>query len=152
MKVLAFNAVDYIKDKKMKTSEVLARYQPIIYSVLRVVTGFLFLWHGSSKLFSFPPAGGTMPAYIHYIAGIVEFAGGLLVMTGLFTRWAAFFCSGEMAVAYWGFHFPNAILPLVNHGELAMLYCFVFLFILFYGAGKFSIDQYIFKGKEKNEK
>src|SRR5262245_55844301 len=99
------------------------------YALMRIVIGFLFLWHGSQKLFGFPPLpeGVEIPAFITYIAGPVEFFGGLLVMIGLFTRWAAFVCSGQMAAAYWMGHGTNALLPVMNGGELAAAYCFVFL-------------------------
>jgi putative oxidoreductase len=128
----------------------LSKYEPLAYIILRLITGFLFLWHGSQKLFDFPPPGQAMPSTnLILAAGIIEFFGGLLVMTGLWTRWAAFICSGEMAYAYWVYHSPNAILPLVNHGELAIIYCFLFLFIFSRGAGAFSIGSLI--GKKRKE-
>jgi putative oxidoreductase len=116
------------------------------YALFRIVTGFLFLWHGTEKLFGFPeamPAG--VPAFITYVAGPIEFFGGVLVMIGLFTGWAAFICSGQMAVAYWlghglGMMGPFSVFPLVNKGELAVLYCFAFLFISARGAGIWSVD------------
>jgi putative oxidoreductase len=121
----------------------LSKYESQVYALLRVVTGFLFLWHGSQKLFSFPPVPGEIPLYIVLIGGTTEFFGGLLVMAGFCTRWAAFICSGEMAYAYWKAHALHAILPLMNHGELAMIYCFLFLFISARGAGIFSVDHYL---------
>ncbi len=128
----------------MKTAHLLSAYEPQVYAILRIVTGFLFLWHGSQKLFDFPPHPGyEIPLYIILLGGIPEFFGGLLVMTGFLTRWAAFLCSGEMAVAYWLVHGRTAVLPLLNHGELALVYCFLFLFIASHGAGMFSIDQLI---------
>jgi putative oxidoreductase len=111
------------------------------YALLRIVTGFLFLWHGAQKLFGFPgevPAGA--PAFVLYVAGPIELFGGTLVLLGLFTRWAASLCSGLMAFAYWLGHGTNALLPLVNRGELAALYCFVFLFISAHGPGIWSLD------------
>jgi putative oxidoreductase len=119
----------------------ISKYETEIYSILRLVVGFLFLWHGSQKLFSFPPAGYVIPPYIVYIAGPIEFLGGLLVMIGLWTRWAAFICSGEIAYAYWTVHGTHALLPFLNGGELAMIYCFLFLFISTRGSGVFSIDH-----------
>jgi putative oxidoreductase len=110
---------------------------------MRIVAGFLFLWHGSQKLFGFPeamPAG--VPAFIIYIAGPIELIGGTLIMIGLFTRWVAFLASGQMAVAYWMAHGTKALLPFLNHGELAALYCFVFLFISTQGGGIWSIDAF----------
>ena len=115
--------------------------EPQLYALMRVVIGFLFLWHGSQKLLGFPsgvPAGA--PAFIIYIAGPIELVGGLLVMIGLFTRPAAFLASGLMAFAYWMAHGHKAILPVENGGELAALYCFVFLFIAARGPGDFSLD------------
>ena len=123
----------------------LSKYESQGYALLRMVTGFLFLWHGSQKLFSFPPVPGEIPLYIVLIGGTVEFFGGVLVMAGLWTRWAAFICSGEMAYAYWKVHGLHAVLPLVNHGELAMIYCFLFLYISARGSGAFSVDQYLEK-------
>jgi putative oxidoreductase len=116
------------------------------YALFRIVTGLLFLWHGTEKLFGFPeamPAG--VPAFITYVGGPIELFGGLLVMIGLFTSWAAFICSGQMAVAYWlghglGLMGQFSVFPLVNKGELAVLYCFAFLFISARGAGIWSVD------------
>jgi len=116
-----------------------------IYSALRLITGFLFLWHGSQKLFDIPHTAHVIPSYIVLIAGPIEFFGGLLVMIGFWTRWAAFICSGEMAYAYWTAHGSHALLPLLNGGELAMIYCFLFLFISVHGSGKFSVDHLLEK-------
>ena len=111
------------------------------YALLRIVSGLLFLWHGSQKLFGFPVAGPEAPAFVTYIGGPIELVGGVLVMVGLFTRWAAFLCSGMMASAYWIAHGTNALFPIINRGELAALYCFVFLFISAYGPGIWSLDR-----------
>jgi putative oxidoreductase len=116
-------------------------YDSQTYALLRIVAGFLFLWHGSQKLLGFPgglPEGA--PPFVIYVGGSIELIGGILIMVGLFTRWAAFICSGQMAAAYWMAHGSNALLPLVNGGELAALYCFVFLFIAARGAGIWSVD------------
>jgi putative oxidoreductase len=111
------------------------------YAALRIVAGFLFLWHGAQKLFGFPaPMPMEAPAFIIYGAGPIELIGGALVMVGLLTRWAAFLCSGLMAAAYWMAHGTKALFPLQNGGELAALYCFVFLFISAKGAGIWSVD------------
>jgi putative oxidoreductase len=112
------------------------------YAAFRIVTGFLFLWHGTQKLLGFPPlpAEITMPAHILYVAGPIELIGGFLVMIGLLTSWAAFLCSGLMAGAYWMAHGTNALLPIQNGGEPAALYCFAFLFIAARGAGIWSVD------------
>ena len=119
----------------------LARYQEPAYALLRIVAGFLFLWHGSQKLFGFPIApGGAVPGIITWVAGPIELVGGGLIAIGLFTRWSAFLCSGQMAVAYWSFHALRALTPLENHGELAILYCFVFLLVAARGPGIWSVD------------
>jgi len=117
------------------------RYEAPAYALLRMITGFLFLWHGAQKLLGFPTemAAGA-PIFIVYIAGPIELIGGILIFVGLFTRWAAFLCSGLMAFAYWLVHGTNAFLPFLNGGELAVLYSFVFLFISARGAGIWSID------------
>ena len=118
------------------------KYEGETYALMRIVVGFLFLWHGVQKLFGFPPlpAGIVVPAFVTYVAGPIELIGGLLVMIGLFTRWAAFLCSGLMAFAYWMAHGTNALLPIMNQGELAAVYCFVFLYIAARGAGRWSVD------------
>lgn len=119
----------------------LSSYNSQGYALMRIVVGFLFLWHGAQKLFGIPiPIPGEVPAFITYIAGPIELIGGTLVMIGLFTRWAAFLASGQMAVAYWMVHGMNAVLPIQNNGELAALYCFVFLFISTQGGGIWSVD------------
>jgi len=119
----------------------MAKFNAQTYALLRIVTGFLFLWHGSQKLFGFPGGGGgNSPFHITYIAGPIELFGGVLLMLGLFTRPVAFLCSGQMAFAYWMQHGTNALLPIQNRGELAALYCFVFLFIAAHGPGICSLD------------
>lgn len=120
----------------------LERYEAQTYALLRIVTGLLFLWHGTQKLFGFPAAAreGT-PEWITYGAGSIELLGGALVMIGLFTRPAALICSGTMAVAYWLVHGMRDLFPLNNGGELAALYCFAFLFIACRGAGIWSVDR-----------
>ncbi|HEY8154093.1 MAG TPA: DoxX family protein [Myxococcota bacterium] len=120
----------------------LRKYEGETYALMRIVVGFLFLWHGTQKLLGFPPLpeGIEVPAFVTYVAGPIELLGGLLVMIGLFTRWAAFLCSGLMAVAYWMAHGMNALLPINNHGEPAAVYCFVFLYIAAHGAGRWSLD------------
>jgi putative oxidoreductase len=111
------------------------------YALMRMVVGFLFLWHGASKLFSFPmPPPPEAPAFVIWVAGTIELVGGLLVMIGLQTRLAAFLSSGLMAAAYWMAHGTQALLPIQNQGEPAAIYCFVFLFISARGAGMWSVD------------
>jgi len=120
----------------------LAPYAPQAYALMRMVVGFLFLWHGSQKVLGYPPMpeGHAAPAFILWTAGPLELFGGLLVMVGLFTRVAAFLSSGLMACAYWMAHGTQAPLPVDNGGELAVLYCFVFLFIACHGPGTWSLD------------
>jgi putative oxidoreductase len=120
----------------------LSPYEPQLYALMRIVTGFLFLWHGLQKLVGFPPDErlANAPAFILFTAGPIELFGGILVMIGLFTRPAAFLCSGLMGFAYWLAHGLNALLPVVNQGEMAALYCFVFLYIAARGAGIWSAD------------
>jgi putative oxidoreductase len=119
----------------------LTPYRAQTYALLRIVTGFLFLWHGMSKVFGIPmPAPAEAPGFIIWTAGPIELIGGALVMIGLATRWAAFVSSGLMAFAYWMAHGLQAPLPVQNQGELAALYCFVFLFIAAAGPGIWSID------------
>ena len=120
----------------------LAGFTGQAYALLRIVTGFLFIWHGTQKLFSFPlEAMEGIPAFITYGAGGIELIGGALVMVGLLTRWSAFICSGTMAIGYWMAHGFNALLPIQNGGELAALYCFVFLYIAANGGGVWSLDS-----------
>jgi len=124
-------------------------FVPQTYALMRIVTGFLFLWHGAQKLFGFPaPMPEGAPAFVIWIAGPIELIGGFLVMIGLQTRWAAFLCSGLMAAAYFMAHAFSKVgemgfvglAPSNNGGEMAALYCFVFLFIAAYGAGIWSVD------------
>jgi putative oxidoreductase len=121
----------------------LERYTPYALAVLRIVTALIFMAHGTQKLFGFPapPQGGLPPAFsLFWIGAVLELGGGLLILFGLFTRPTAFVLSGEMAVAYWMFHAPRNFYPLLNGGDAAILYCFVFLLLVFTGAGAMSID------------
>jgi putative oxidoreductase len=111
-----------------------------VYALLRIMAGLLFLWHGTQKLFGFPSPPPPVPAFVIYIAGSIELICGFMVMVGLFAGWAAFLCSGLMAFAYWMVHGPQAVFPIQNSGELAALYCFVFLFIASQGSGIWSVD------------
>lgn len=115
-------------------------YESQIYAAFRIVVGLLFLWHGAQKLFGFPVPVPEAPAFVLYVAGPIELVGGALVMIGLFTSWAAFLCSGLMATAYWMAHGTQALFPIQNGGELAVLYCFAFLLISARGAGIWGID------------
>ena len=115
-------------------------YSEPFYAVLRIVAGFNFAWHGSQKLFDFPPSGMEAPAFITYVAGPIELVGGLFLLAGFLVRPTAFLCSGLMAAAYWVGHGLKAPLPIQNGGELAMLYCFLFLYMASRGAGIWSVD------------
>ncbi len=132
-------------------NEFLTVWSPRMLSILRIITGFLFLWHGTQKLFNYPPMppmppdAPQMPFGFLLFAGILEFGGGLLILLGLFTRPIAFILSGMMAVAYFMGHASGGFLPLVNGGEPAVLYCFVFLYFVFAGGGEWSVDRLISK-------
>ena len=120
----------------------LSAYQGEVRSILRIMTGLLIMQHGTQKLFSFPDA--SKPAVDLFslmgLAGVIEFAGAILFVIGLFTRPVAFLLSGFTAVAYWMAHAPQGFFPILNQGELAALYSFVFLYFVFAGPGKWSID------------
>ncbi|MDT5272026.1 MAG: putative oxidoreductase [Acidobacteriota bacterium] len=121
-----------------------ASWTPRLLSVLRIITAFLFIAHGAQKLFGFlAPSGAPSPPLGSQIGigGILEFFGGLLLLLGLFTRPVAFILSGMMAVAYFQMHAPGGFWPLQNKGELAVLYCFVFLFLSVAGGGEWSVDR-----------
>jgi putative oxidoreductase len=118
----------------------LARYSEIAFALMRIVVGLLFACHGAQKLFGV--LGGQVMTAVPLIlaAGVIEFAGGLLVAIGLLTRPAAVIASGEMAVAYFKSHAPKGFWPIQNKGEAALIFCFVFLFIAAHGAGRYSAD------------
>lgn len=118
-------------------------FEPQLYAVLRIVVGFLLLFHGLQKLINWPEMQGfeEMPSWIRFIAGPVEFGGGLLVMLGLLTRPAAFLASGQMAAAYFIGHQGRGLLPIQNGGDLAVIYCFVFLYVAARGAGSWGVDR-----------
>jgi len=118
-------------------------YAPHFLSVLRIVAALLFIAHGTAKYFGFPAVGMPTPSpfSIVGVAGLIEIIGGLLVLIGFYTRAAAFIMSGEMAVAYFTAHLPHGFLPIVNRGESAVLFCFVFLYLVFAGPGVWSIDE-----------
>lgn len=125
----------------------LTRFEPAAYAALRVVSGALFTFHGTTKLFGwFSTKAGPAIGSQLWLGGLIELVGGLLIALGLFTRPAAFLCSGTMAVAYTQYHWKLNLadwqwLPIVNKGELAALYCFVFLYIWTRGAGVASLDS-----------
>ena len=119
----------------------IGRYAPHLYAVLRIVAGLMFAMHGTQKLFGWPGGKEPAAAALFKFAGVVELGTGLLIALGLFTGFAAFIASGQMAVAYFWKHAPEGFWPVLNHGELAALYCFVFLFMAAHGSGIWSVDD-----------
>ena len=122
----------------------LDKYSPMLLSILRIVAGLLFLEHGTSKLLGFPHNAmfdHLIP--ILMVAGVIELVGGALITIGLFSRFAAFIASGEMAVAYWLGHVARSgsLLPAVNEGGEAILYCFIFLYIAAAGPGPWAVNR-----------
>lgn len=119
------------------------RWAPYAVAALRIVTALLFLEHGTAKLLGFPETQMANPPVwsMFWIAGWFELIGGLLMLGGLWTRWIGVLLAGEMAVAYWMVHAPQSPFPLVNQGEAAILFCFVFLALAIIGAGEWSIDK-----------
>jgi putative oxidoreductase len=127
-------------------AEVIGRFSAHTFALLRIIAGLMFAVHGTQKLLGYPPMppgmNGPLPPLMK-VAGGIEIVTGVLIAIGLFTGIAAFIASGEMAVAYFMVHAHGGFLPLQNQGELAVLYCFVFLFIAAHGAGIWSIDNAI---------
>ncbi len=127
----------------MPFEKFLSPWSPQLLSVLRLMTGLLFLSHGSAKLLHFPHVdmfNDLQVASVLGVAGILELVGGTLVAIGLFTRLAAFVLSGEMAVAYFTAHAPQNFFPILNQGEGAILFCFIFLYLAAAGPGPWSLD------------
>ena len=118
----------------------IAQYAPYVLSIVRIVVALLFFEHGVSRMFGCPASVPTAFLSLHWFAGAIEFAGGALLALGLFSRTAAFIMSGEMAFAYFLSHAPASFFPIVNRGDGAILYCLVFLYIVFAGAGPWSLD------------
>jgi putative oxidoreductase len=121
----------------------LGRFSNEIYALLRIVSGFLFLLHGTQKLLGFPASGrpGAPMSAMMTAAGVIEIFAGLMIMIGFFASLAAFIASGEMAVAYFTVHQPNGALPIQNGGEPAALFAFIFLYIAARGSGIWSVDS-----------
>ena len=125
------------------------RFSGATHSLLRIVAGLLFLSPGAMKLlgwFGGMPSGVTMTPLLT-VAGVIELVGGALILLGLFTRPVAFIASGEMAFAYFMGHFPRGFWPIQNHGEPAVLFCFIFLFLSAAGPGPFSLDHMLWRGR-----
>lgn len=119
-------------------------------SLLRIVTGLLFLQHGTGKILGFPMSSMAFPPpfSMFWLAGWIELIGATLLILGLFTRPAAFVLAGEMAVAYWLIHAPESVFPIINRGEAAILFCFIFLLFAASGPGKWSIDCWMRRADE----
>ena len=131
----------------------LAPRSDAVYALFRSFAGALFFFHGTQKLFGFP--GGNPPRELLSLAGlagVIETVGGALIAIGLFAAPSAFICSGTMAVAYFLRHAGDAFLPIVNRGELAVLYCFVFLYIAATGSGKYSIESMLHMANRKRRR
>ena len=132
----------------MANKDKLTRYRPWMLSLLRIITGLLFVEQGAQKLFGLLGGMGGMHLAFPdelWFAGVIEFAGGVLILVGLFTRAVAFICAGEMAYAYFTAHAPHGFWPVVNHGEPAVLYCFIFLYFVAAGGGPISLDHLLLK-------
>jgi len=126
----------------------LAAYAPRALAILRIMAGLLFLEHATSKFFAFPVPFPVQPLpTLLMAAGVIELVAGILITLGLFTRLAAFIASGEMAVAYFMQHNPNGFWPLANKGEPAILFCFIFFYLIFAGPGSWALDHVIGMGR-----
>jgi putative oxidoreductase len=123
------------------------RFVEPAYALLRIVSGFLFAFHGAQKLLGAFGGQAVPVGSMFWVAGVIEMVGGILIMIGLLTAIVAFIASGEMAVAYFTAHQPQGGWPIQNQGELAALYCFIFLFIASKGAGLWSVDRLRRKGR-----
>jgi putative oxidoreductase len=129
----------------------LTSWSPRMLSVLRIITGLLFLEHGTQKLLGFPPSEHAAPALLSLIGvqGILELVGGFLILVGLLTRPVAFILAGDMAVAYFMAHAPKGFFPSINGGQLAILFCFVFLYFVFAGGGEWSVDEELARRRDR---
>ena len=126
----------------------LGKYSNFFYALMRIIAGALFACHGAQKLFGV--LGGTKQTETLMIAaGVIEFVGGILIAVGLFAGYVAFIASGQMAVAFFMRHYPSGFWPIMNRGELAVLFCFVFLYIASRGSGILSIDWLFGKAKRR---
>ncbi|MBB4436913.1 MULTISPECIES: DoxX family protein [Rhizobium] len=126
----------------MSTFERLSAYRPYGLAALRIITALLFIEHGTMKLFGFPASqmSGSLPPLMLF-AALLELVGGILILVGLLTRPVAFLLAGQMAVAYFMAHAPSSFFPAVNQGDAAILFCFVFLYLVFSGPGAFAVDN-----------
>jgi len=126
---------------------ILSRFSAQIYGLLRIVSGLMFAMHGAQKLFGWPTGQPMTGNPMMLTAAIIEFVGGLMIGLGFGTRIAGFIASGEMAVAYFMVHAKDSLYPLVNHGELAVVYCFLFLYFASMGSGSLSLKSVMMKKK-----
>ena len=129
------------------------RWAPYAIGVLRIVTALLFLEHGTAKLLGFPVTELAYPAMwsLLWIAGVFELVGGSLLLIGLWTRWVSLLLAAEMAVAYWYTHAPISFYPILNQGEAAILFCFIFILLFVVGAGEWSVDKVLHRRKSPVE-
>jgi putative oxidoreductase len=128
------------------TMNSLKRFADPVYCLMRLVVGLLFACHGGQKILGFPPVAKAMQLdTLGMVGGYIELICGFMIALGLLTSFAAFIASGQMAVAYFMVHSPNSFFPIINRGEAAVLYCFVFLFMIFYGSGRISLDALLFR-------
>jgi putative oxidoreductase len=139
--VLHVNRNDSPQSTARHSAHFVARYEPYVLSIVRIVVALLFFEHGLSRLFGFPSPLPTPALFsLYWFAGAIELVGGALLALGLFTRVAAFIMSGEMAFAYFLSHAPHGFFPILNRGDGSILYCFMFLYLAFAGAGPWSLD------------
>ena len=118
----------------------MTKFEPHTYALLRITAGLMFIFHGTQKLFEFPAERYPLPDWVTYGGGSIETIGGLMIMIGLFSGWAAFISSGMMAVGYFMLHAGKDFWPLLNGGERAALWAFIFLYIATRGSGIWSVD------------
>lgn len=116
-------------------------WSPQVLSIVRIVAALIFLLHGTVKLFGWPGPGPASLSNLYLAAALIELIGGVLLAAGLYTRMVAFICSGEMAFAYFIGHAPTNFWPILNRGDAAILYCFIFLYMAFAGGGAWSLDR-----------
>ncbi len=128
----------------------LNQWSPRVLSILRIMTALLFIAHATTKFFGFPTAmPGPLPGII-IASGVIELVTGVLIALGLFTRPAAFLASGTMAAAYFMAHAPQSFWPIVNQGEAAIMFCFIFFYLVFAGPGSWSLDSLLRSGRDSN--
>jgi putative oxidoreductase len=133
----------------MIADSTIATWSPRVLSIVRIVVALLFMEHGTQKLLGFPAGPNPMPALLSLqgVQGVIELVGGALLAVGFFTRPVAFILSGDMAVAYFMSHAPQNFFPILNRGDAAILYCFIFLYLAFAGGGPWSVDAMMESGK-----